>query len=60
MITDNQTNFLYLADTLPKKYFDFYKRFEKVLAHCNIKFALLPNTKYVWAVDLYASSNRLE
>jgi agmatine deiminase len=51
MITDSQTNFLYLADTLPKKYPDFYKRFEKVLIDCNIKFALLPNTKDVWAVD---------
>lgn len=51
MITDSQTNFLYLADTLPTKYPDFYKRFEKVLTDCNINFALLPNTKDVWAVD---------
>ncbi len=51
MITDNQTNFLYLADTLPKKYPDFYKRFEKVLMDRNIEFALLPNTKDIWAVD---------
>lgn len=51
MIADNQTNFLYLADTLPIKYCDFYKRFEKVLTNCNIEFALLPNTKDVWAVD---------
>ena len=51
MITDSQTNFLYLADSLPKKYPDFYKRLEKVLLDCNIKFTLLPNTKDVWAVD---------
>ncbi len=51
MITDSQTNFLYLADTLPTKYPDFYKRFEKVLKECNIEFALLPNTKDVWAAD---------
>lgn len=51
MITDNQTNFLYLADTLPTKYPDFCKRFEKVLTDCNIEFAFLPNTKDVWAVD---------
>ena len=51
MITDSQTNFLYLADTLPTKYPHFYKRFEKVLTDCNINFALLPNTKDVWAVD---------
>lgn len=51
MITDSKTNFLYLADTLPAKYPDFYKRFEKVLKKCNIQFNLLPRTKDVWAVD---------
>src|SRR5690606_25062418 len=51
MITDNQTNFLYLADILPKNYPDFYKRFEKVLTDNNIEFSLLPQTKDVWAVD---------
>lgn len=51
MITDSQTNFLYLADTLPIKYPDFYKRFEKVLKDCNIPFDFLPQTKDVWAVD---------
>lgn len=51
MITDKQTNFLYLADTLPTKYPDFYKRFENVLKNCNIPFDFLPQTKDVWAVD---------
>lgn len=51
MIPDNQTNFLYLADTLPKKYSNFFRQFEKVLNDCNISFQLLPNTKDVWAVD---------
>lgn len=51
MITDSQTNFLYLADTLPIKYPDFYKRFESVLKDCNIPFDFLPQTKDVWAVD---------
>jgi agmatine deiminase len=51
LITDSQTNFLYLADTLPIKYPEFYKRFEKVLTDCNISFSLLPQTKDVWAVD---------
>lgn len=51
MITDSQTNFLYLADTLPTKYPDFYKRFENVLKDCNIPFDFLPQTKDVWAVD---------
>lgn len=51
MIPDNQTNFLYLADSLPKKYPNFFSRFEKVLTDCNIEFAMLPNTNDVWAVD---------
>ena len=51
MITDNKTNFLYLADILPKNYSNFFQQFEKVLNHCNIYFELLPQTKDVWAVD---------
>lgn len=51
MITDSQTNFLYVADTLPGNYPGFYQRFEKVLTNCNIDFAFLPGTKDVWAVD---------
>lgn len=51
MITDRQTNFLYLADTLPIKYPDFYERFENALKACNIPFDFLPQTKDVWAVD---------
>lgn len=51
MTTDNETNFLYLADCLPKKYAEFFQRFEKVLNLCNIDFALLPDTKDIWAVD---------
>jgi len=51
LIPDNKTNFLYLADTLPKKYSNFFQQFEKVLNKCNINFELLPKTKDVWAVD---------
>lgn len=51
MITDSQTNFLYLADTLPNKYPDFYKRFESVIKNYNIPFDFLPQTKDVWSVD---------
>ena len=51
MILDSQTNFLYLADTLPKKYSGFCNRFENVLNECNITFSFLPQTKDVWAVD---------
>lgn len=51
MIIDNQTNFLYLADTLPTKFPEFYKKFENLLNDCNIPFNFLPQTKDVWAVD---------
>ncbi len=51
MISDCQTDFLYLADKLPKDYPDFHERFEKVLLESNIEYALLPNTKDIWAVD---------
>lgn len=51
MITDNETNFLWLADSLPKKFPDFYKRFEKLLIENKVEYQLLPQTKDVWAVD---------
>lgn len=51
MILDSQTNYLYLADSLPKKYPDFYRRFETLLSDCKIDFSLLPGTKDIWAVD---------
>jgi len=47
MIPDNKTNFLYLADTLPKKYPAFYTRFENLLNESKINFKLLPQTKDV-------------
>ena len=51
MIPDSLTNFLYLADCLPKKYPTFFKSFEELLNECKIDFALIPHTKDVWAVD---------
>ncbi|MCE9540405.1 MAG: hypothetical protein K8R85_14490, partial [Bacteroidetes bacterium] len=51
MITDNQTNKLFLADCLPEKQSNFFQRFEKVLKNCNINFQFIPNTKDIWAVD---------
>jgi agmatine deiminase len=51
MIADSETNSLYLADTLPKKYSDFYNRFKNVLNDCGIEPKFLPETKDVWAVD---------
>src|SRR5450432_3960692 len=51
MITDSQTNKLFLAGCLPTKYPGFFKEFERVLYKCKINFELLPGTKDVWAVD---------
>ena len=51
MITDNQTNFLYLADTLPVKHPDFYKEFQSLVLELEVPFSLLPTTKDIWAVD---------
>lgn len=51
MITDKETNYLYLADCLPKKQPTFFQRFEKVLNDYKIKFEFLPNTNDIWAVD---------
>jgi agmatine deiminase len=51
MITDDQTNFLFLADCLPKRFPEFYRRLEQTLREQSIPFSLLPHTKDVWAVD---------
>ena len=51
MITDIQTNKLFLADSLPIKQPRFFVRFSKVLKDCNIHFRFLPYTKDIWAVD---------
>lgn len=51
MITDGQTNLLYLPDTLSKKYPAFYERFNSLLQENRIKAQFLINTKDVWAVD---------
>ena len=51
MITDNQTNTLYLSDCLIKKQPIFFERFKKVLDEHSIEPKYLPNTKDIWAVD---------
>lgn len=51
MISDRKTNYLYIADTLPKLYPDFYNRFEKLLKQNDVNYKLLPGTKDIWAVD---------
>lgn len=44
MTPDSQTNFLYLADSLPKMYPEFYARFEKELKEQHVDFDFLPGT----------------
>jgi agmatine deiminase len=51
MIADRETNFLYLAGSLPVKYPDFFARLENSLNDIGLNWALLPKTKDVWAVD---------
>jgi len=51
MIRDNQTNFLYIADTLSQKFPAFYNEFVTKLKNAGIECHILPGTKDVWAVD---------
>jgi agmatine deiminase len=51
MITDGQTNFLYLADTLAVKFPAFYTQLQNMLDACVIPYRVLPETKDVWAID---------
>jgi agmatine deiminase len=59
MINDHNTNFLYLADTLPKKHPQFYKRFIKLLNQHKITHQLIPNTKDIWCRDYMPIQNSL-
>lgn len=51
MITDNESNFLYLSDKLPNKLPDFYSNLTYILNQHKINFALLSGTKDIWTVD---------
>ena len=51
MITDSQTNLLWLAGCLPTKQERFFSLFTKVLTGLNIPCGLLPHTRDIWAVD---------
>jgi len=51
MVTDIQTNALYLADCLPKQHPNFFADFESILNSCDIYIQLLPGTKDIWVVD---------
>jgi agmatine deiminase len=51
MVIDSETNTLYLADCLPKKYLAFFIEFDSALKACNIEYNWLSGTKDVWARD---------
>jgi len=51
MITDIQTDKLYLSDCLPNSQPKFFPRFKKVLDENNIDIYWIPDTKDIWAVD---------
>lgn len=51
MITDEQTNSLYLADCLSRKYPDFFRHFIRALKNSKTSFRLIPDTKDVWVKD---------
>lgn len=51
MITDKDSNKLFLADCLPEKQPKFFQRFEKVLKDAEIDYEFLPATNDIWAKD---------
>jgi len=51
MITDEQTNTLFLADTLPVKYPEFYSALSNKLTELGVTHQLLNGTRDVWAAD---------
>lgn len=48
---DSETTFLYFADSLPKKFPEFYSSLEELLLDHKIQYSLLPGTKDIWARD---------
>lgn len=51
MITDEQTNVLYYADTLPKKHPAFHDAYKRILEECGIFRKMIPGTRDIWAKD---------
>jgi agmatine deiminase len=51
MITDSQTNFLYLSGLLPIKFPKFFDELTFILKEYGIKYDLLPDTKDIWCRD---------
>ncbi|MBU3677740.1 MAG: agmatine deiminase family protein [Chitinophagaceae bacterium] len=51
MITDHQTNFVYLADTLKKKCPTVFEQLTKYFKRYNIQYDVLQGTKDIWVRD---------
>ena len=51
MITDFETNFLYLSDRLEHNYNDFFNLLVPLLRDMDIKYDFLLSTKDIWARD---------
>ena len=51
MITDKQTNFVYISDLLEKKAPKAFEQLKHWLDKFEIKYGKLPNTKDLWVVD---------
>jgi len=57
-----KTTTLYLANSLPSKLPNFFRKFEQILKENNLVFELIPCTKDIWARDympVQVSANRL-
>ena len=51
MITDSQTNFVYLAETLKSQFPDFARKLIAILNENNVQHGFLPLTRDIWARD---------
>ena len=49
MMTDEQANVLYYADTLPKKYPEFFADYKRAITELGITPNPIPGTRDVWA-----------
>lgn len=51
IITDKETDIVYISDLLSNECPDFHKRFITLLQTYNIPFGIIPNTNDIWARD---------
>jgi len=51
MVTEWETNFLYLSDCLPSRYQTFWRNLGEILQQAEINYDFLPDTKDIWCRD---------